>query len=48
MEAWVCIIRTSICGSLGPRITWYMGPASMGILAQEHKKWVKFKCMAAY
>ena len=33
----VCTIRTPICGSLGPRVTCYMDPTSLDMIAQEQE-----------
>ena len=32
-----CTIHTRICGSLGPRVNWYLDPISLDVIAQEHE-----------
>ena len=32
-----CAIHAPICGSLGPRVNWYMDPTSFDVIAQEHE-----------
>ena len=32
-----CTIHAPICGSLGPRVTWYMDPTSLDMITQEHE-----------
>ena len=32
-----CTIHIPICGSLGPKVYWYMNPTSFDVIAQEHE-----------